>query len=146
LQATEKGATVWGTSASVIAMKWKCMGDPFVAKTADTSGVQREMRSLAALLQKLLQDHGAISLLVAGGVDECDRLLLKLLSSGFSILAVMSCKARSSILGGAAWRSCAEYFICMCRKDRRPNEEAHDAMETRLVATATPTEGAPSCR
>jgi hypothetical protein len=51
-----------------------------------------------------------------------------------------------AILGRADGRFCAEYFICMFRKCRRPDEESHDAMETRLVATATPTEGAPSCR
>jgi predicted GIY-YIG superfamily endonuclease len=48
---------------------------------------------------------------------------MKLVSSGFSIVTVMSFIVRShrpSILGGAACKSDGRYFSCMAKKDRKP--------------------------
>ena len=45
------------------------------------------------------------------------------MSSGFSILTVLSCmirSLRSSFLGGAACKSDTRYFIWMPKKDRKP--------------------------
>ena len=53
----------------------------FVSSSGSVPGDDRPGASLASSrispLQKLLQDQGAVSLFVAGGVDERDRLLLR---------------------------------------------------------------------